>query len=193
MILDTDDVNRQVDIFISIFIECLDACAPYVTKEIKRPFAPWMNDDLKEAMKLRNETHKKLKSDRMNFALQEQYKREKRQVKNLIAKTKAEYYNNKFKENRGKTAKTWKTIREIVPTCKNNANDCNFEDKTNKANAFNVHFVNVRKNTFEKNQELLHGGSGPYFNVPYFNVPYFNDANIILDGVTIFRPQPVDT
>ena len=61
MILDTDDVNRQVDIFASTFIECLDACAPYVTKEVKRPFAPWMNVDLKEAIKLRNDTQKKTK------------------------------------------------------------------------------------------------------------------------------------
>ncbi len=44
LILDTDDVNRQVDVFTCTFIKCLDACAPYVTKQIKRPFAPWMSD-----------------------------------------------------------------------------------------------------------------------------------------------------
>ncbi len=101
---------------------------------------------------------------------------------------KAKYYNNKFKENRGNAAKTWKTIREIVPYCRNNASDCNFEDKANKANEFNVHFANIVKNAFEKTQEMLHGGS-----VPYLNVPYFNDANVILDGGNIFRPQPIDT
>ncbi len=188
MILDTDNVNTQVDIFTSTFIKCLDDCAPCVTKEIKRSFAPWMNDALKDAMNLRNETQKKLKSDRTNAALQEQYKQEKKQVKTLIAETKAEYYNNKFKENKGNAAKTWKTIREIVPNSKNNVSDCNLEDKGNKANEFNVHFANVGKSTFEKTQSLLHGGS-----VPYFNVPDFNDANVILDGGNIFRPQPVDT
>ncbi len=93
---------------------------------------------------------KKLKPDRINVALQEQYKGEKKQVKTLTAKIKAEYYNNKLKEYRGNTAKTWKTIREIVPNCKNNANDFNFEDKANKANEFNVHFASVGKTTFEK-------------------------------------------
>ena len=44
MILNTDDVNKQVDIFSANFIKCLNECAPLVTKEIKRPFAPWMND-----------------------------------------------------------------------------------------------------------------------------------------------------
>ncbi len=71
-ILDTDDVNRQIDIFISTFIECLGECAPHVTKEIRRPRAPRMNDDLKEATKLRNETQKRLKFDRINIVLQEQ-------------------------------------------------------------------------------------------------------------------------
>ena len=47
MILRTDDVNRQVEVFTSNCIKCLDACAPYVTKESKRPFAPWMTDNLR--------------------------------------------------------------------------------------------------------------------------------------------------
>ncbi len=91
LILDTDDVNRQVDIYSSAFTDCLDECAPYVTKEIRRPHTPWMNDDLKEAMKLRNEAQERLKFDRINIALQEQYKREKKHVKTLIAKTKTQY------------------------------------------------------------------------------------------------------
>ncbi len=63
LLLDTDDVSRQVDIFTSTFIDCLDECAPHVTKKIRRPHAPWMNDDLNEAMKLRNETQERLKFD----------------------------------------------------------------------------------------------------------------------------------
>ncbi len=53
-ILFTDDVNKQVELFTEVFIKCLDACAPIVTKEIKRPFAPWMNDDLRRAMTIIN-------------------------------------------------------------------------------------------------------------------------------------------
>ncbi len=95
MILDTDDVNRQVDVFTS-FMKCLDACAPYVTKQIKRPFAPWMSGCLREAMNLRDDTKKKLKSDRYNIALQEQYKHEKKRVKTLIAECKVTYNRKKM-------------------------------------------------------------------------------------------------
>ncbi len=56
LILDTDDVNRQVNIFTSTFIDCLDECAPYVTSH-----ETWKWDS------------KKLKFDRVNIALQEQY------------------------------------------------------------------------------------------------------------------------
>ncbi len=118
MILRTDDFDRQVDIFTSNFISCLDACAHYVTKEIKRPFAPWMNTRLQEAMKLRDDIRKQLKFDRYNVALQEHYRLEKKQVKTFIAESKAEHYHNIIHENTGNTAKTWKTIREIVRSVK---------------------------------------------------------------------------
>ncbi len=93
----------------------------------------------------------------------------------------------KFRDSRGNTAKAWKTIREIVPNCKNIAKDCNFEDEATKPNEYNVHFANVGRSTFEKTQETLHNGR-----VSYSNVPYFDDASMILDG-TPFKPQPVDT
>ena len=94
MILQTDDLNTQVDIFTENFIKCLNDCAPFITKEIKRPFTQWMNDDIREAMNLRDDTRKNLKSDRYNIILQEQYKHEKKRVKTLIKKGKAEHYRN---------------------------------------------------------------------------------------------------
>ena len=60
MILQTDDMNTQVDIFTVNFTKCFNDCAPFITKEIKRPFAPWMNDDMREAMNLRDNTRKNL-------------------------------------------------------------------------------------------------------------------------------------
>ena len=76
-ILDTDEVNIQVLIFTNIFNECLDACAPLVTREIKRPPAPWIDSELKDAMKFRDEIHRKLKIDKGNNVLEGNYKSEK--------------------------------------------------------------------------------------------------------------------
>ncbi len=33
-LLETDDVDVQINIFNDIFIKCLDSCAPVVTKQI---------------------------------------------------------------------------------------------------------------------------------------------------------------
>ncbi len=161
----------------------MDVCAPYFTKEIKRPFAPQMTDNLHEIIKRKNETHKKLKSDRYNTAIQDQYKHEKKQVNILIDERKIEHYRNKFNENKDSIAKSWKIIREIVPNCKGNASDRNFENDIKKANDFNNHFADVGRNTFLKTQETLHGE----------NVTYFNDMNTTVDSANNFRPQPVDT
>jgi len=49
-ILNTDDVNEQVEILTNIFNDCLDTCAPIVTKVIRRPPAPWITDDIKAAI-----------------------------------------------------------------------------------------------------------------------------------------------
>ncbi len=91
-ILFTDDVNKQVELFTEVFIKCLDACSPIVSKEIKRSFAPWVNDNLRRAMKIRNNAQRKLKADRHNSRLQDAYKKEKKSVRTLISKTKADYY-----------------------------------------------------------------------------------------------------
>ena len=50
-ILDTDNVNTQVDILTKSFIKCLDQCAPLVTSEINQPFAPWIDQDLRNIIK----------------------------------------------------------------------------------------------------------------------------------------------
>ncbi len=148
---------------------------------MKRPFAPCMTDHL-QIMKLKNETRQKLRFDRLNAALQDQYKREKKQIKTLIDESKNKYYSNKLNENKGNVAKTWKTIREIIPNSKHNASNCNFDNEIAKANDFNKHFADVGRNTYEKTQETLHGE----------NVMLFNDVTNTLDGDN-FRPQPVDT
>ncbi len=111
----------------------------------------------------RDDTRRKLKCDRLNITLFEQYKREKKRVRTLIAEGKAKYYDNKFQESRGNMSKTWRNIREVIPNSANNANDHTFDADVNKANESNVNFVNIGKNTYQKTQEILHGANVPDF------------------------------
>ena len=66
LILETDNVDKQVETFNKVFRNSLDECAPIVTKEIRRPFAPWITEDIRSSMKQRDETRRILKGDRNN-------------------------------------------------------------------------------------------------------------------------------
>ena len=59
-ILQIDDVNKQVEVFNDVFIKCLNECAPVVTKEVRRPYAPWIGEDITLAMGIRNDLQKSL-------------------------------------------------------------------------------------------------------------------------------------
>ena len=102
----------------------------------------------REAMNIRNTTHVKLKCDRHNTSLQEQYQQEKKHVKTLIDECRTRHYRNELNNNKGNFSKTWKTINEIVPNSKTTSNVLNFDNAVDKANEFNFYFANVGKNTY---------------------------------------------
>ncbi len=129
MILSTDDVNSQVEIFNTNVINCLIECAPLLLKK-----SPWMNNSIRVAMNIRNTTRLKLKRDQHNVILQEQYKQEKNRVKILIVECISKYYHDEFLNYKGNISKTWKTIKETVPNTKNISNSSNFDSVVNKAN-----------------------------------------------------------
>ncbi len=80
----TDDVNSQITVLTSVLTHCLDECAPVVTIKITKPFAPWINTEIRSAMTARNALQKRFKYDRTNTELQEQYRRERNRVKSLL-------------------------------------------------------------------------------------------------------------
>ncbi len=72
-IITTYDVNQQTSIFSNSFTKCVDKCVPYVTKDFTKPNAPWLNDDLGQAMRKRDEARNSLKRDRINPNFLQQY------------------------------------------------------------------------------------------------------------------------
>ena len=84
-ILYTDCVNDLVLTFNSTFIRCLDTCAPYVTKVIKRPPATWIDSQLKEAMRVRDNLHITFKSNKQDLNSESNFRREKKLVKEMLS------------------------------------------------------------------------------------------------------------
>ncbi|XP_037792643.1 uncharacterized protein LOC119587991 [Penaeus monodon] len=107
--------DKQVDLFNDIFKKNLNLCAPTVTREIRRPPAPWITLLIKEKMKIRDDLQRKLKQDRGNLELQEKYKTEKKFVSSLITKSKSEYFRNSLKSKKEDISGTWKIIKSMTP------------------------------------------------------------------------------
>ncbi len=155
-----------------------------VTKEIRRPPAPWITNEIREIMKARNEAQTILKNDRLNPTLQNHYKELKKRVKKLLNKTKKEYYHNQLSNSKNNIAATWKIVKDAIPPSKTKSNTCIIEDEQNKAEEFNTFFANVGKNTYDKTQHSLQDRQQPNEDE--------RESNI--DSLTpLFRPQPVDT
>ena len=180
----TDDVDSQVTIFTDVFNKCMNKCAPMVTREVKRPFAPWIDENLKALMSERNKIQKQLKNDRHNALLSETYKSLKKQVKTLLNQSKFQYHNNKLDENKGNTAAIWDVLRQIMPSTKKSSPIV--EDDINlkcKADSFNNFFVNVGKETYEKSQRNVEDLSDEIQLNPDNDMQKYDK----------FRPQPIDS
>lgn len=105
-IFKTDNVNDQ-----------LDECA-LVTKEVKRPLASYINDNLRALIHRRNCAQTNLKIDRNNTHLQNVYKKLKQDVRAALHQAKSEYYTKTLEDCRGNSRETWRVLRELVLNAK---------------------------------------------------------------------------
>ncbi len=178
----TDDVNKQIDIFNDVFINCLNMCAPFVTRAVKGKPLPWMTDDIREVMKDRDNLQRELKIDTNNSRLRERYKTAKKHVKQLMNKTRMDHYHNRLKDGKRNTSATWNVIKEIIPSQKNKHNAYNFDNLSEKAEEFNNFFSSVGESTFIRSQEVLTNEGKSVVQLPQSNI----------NTVSAFRPEPVD-
>ncbi len=121
----TDDVDVQVALLTSVFTSCMDYCAPVVTTIVNKPFAHWLTDEIRSAMATRNALQSRLKQDRRNATLQEQYKYERKRKKSMLRNAEQVFYREQLHNCRGNTAATWKLIRNMTPNKKLTSNKNN--------------------------------------------------------------------
>ena len=184
LIVNTDDSNRQVNIFTEVFNNCLDECAPFVTAEISRPPAPWIDDNLKTIIKEKNLLKIELKMDRANQLLDSKFKDSKKFVENSLRTAKKQHFKTKFHDCKGDSKATWKVVEGMLPGLRNKDRSLDFEDPKQKAEDFNQYFASVGETAYRKSQEgidnsILHELDN-------------NDNLQTPPGSPKFRPQPVD-
>ena len=183
-ILDTDDASRQVDIFTDVFIDCLDECAPFVTAEITRPPAPWIDDNLKKIIHEKNQLKEELKMNRSNQLLDSKFKESKKLVEHCLRTAKKQHFSTKFHDCKGDSAATWKVVEGMLPGLRGKDRNLAFEDPKQKAEDFNQYFASVGEIAYRKSQEGVDN-----------SIVHEMGSNVNLQAHPNshkFRPQPVD-
>lgn len=183
-ILNTDNAHNQTEILTSVLNKCVDSCAPLVTREIIRPPAPWISDDIKQNIKTRDYLQMEIKKDRNNVILREQHKEQKKKVKSLMETGRKQHNKEELKKNKNDFSTSWKIVKGLLHN--NCAKESHTEDHdlTNKAEKFNEFFANIGRKTFEKTQEEI-SRNNVDARIESQNVSVDNQQNR-------FKPSPVD-
>ena len=155
------NVFSDVDIAYSDLIEkilkVVDKIAPFRELRIKNNTQDWFDQEVYEAINLREKRLKRFKSTQLHIH-EELYKEAKYRAKNLINEKKKQFYKEKLKENIGKPKELWKTLKSLgLPSkkgsiskiCLKKDDKISFDDKTN-VNTFKEFYCNLANELLAK-------------------------------------------
>ncbi len=136
----------------SIITDNINHCAPVTNVTLRRPSAPWINNEVKEAILERNKGQKLLKENRHYILLQQKFKEIKKRVKGLINSTKKKYYHQQLNNCKHNTSATWRTLRTTIPYNKQSTTIMPDGNMKNKVEDFSKFFENVGQHTLKQLQ-----------------------------------------
>lgn len=126
-----ESVDEQTEFLQSNINELYEVCVPLKTKILRYNQQPWFNDDIKRAISYRNSAYKRWKRYKTS-SLHELFKSARRNVVNLIHRSKRAFYRIKFANAIDNKTK-WKEIRNIG-IGKRNVNIINADINVNQLN-----------------------------------------------------------
>ena len=151
------DVDQQYHTFQELLTDTIEEVAPYYTKTIpsNRVFKdPWLSTGLHKCIRKQQALYKEtIKRPKMEQALTK-YKNYRNKLKQIIRKSKEDYYRGKCVEFKRNTSKLWKLIQRL--TCKTKdrtslidylkIDNIDYHEHQIMAEEFAKHFANVGKN-----------------------------------------------
>ena len=172
--------------FHSNFQNCVEnTCKLKTPKTTKRNRItnPWITQGLIDSISKKNRLYKNWKKslkgkNKLDNApmLYEKYKSHRKIVKNLIAKTKRQYYGNQFEKHAGNSKKTWEIINKLRGKVKLEIKPSFLIDEERIvcrrliANNFNNYFTSLAKKLNENNSTQSTSGYAPSYEC-YFTKP----------------------
>ena len=109
-----ESVDNSLDAFNDLLLACLDDHAPIKTVKIRHKPNPFITEDIRDLMKVRDRLHKRARRTGMRKGW-EVFKELRNRVKFVLRKAEREYYNQQIFENKNNSGAMWKTIRSALP------------------------------------------------------------------------------
>ena len=123
-VLATSDLDIAVDIFTYNMNFILNQHAPWIVFQLRKNYSPWLTDEIKEIMKLRDSWKLKAKQlaaiDSGEEASEEQvlawgeYKKLRNKINNMIGMEELKFKRKKVEENVGDTAEIWRLTKGFM-------------------------------------------------------------------------------
>ena len=154
-------VNKAWTFFRNVLQQCIDKHAPLISKKVKGRLCPWLTQDVKREMNLRDGLLRKARqTNRENDW--SSYKRQRNRVSALVKKCKNVYNRDLLNGCADSPNKFWAAIKNLYPTKPSSEpvslfvlNGFKSTDKSFIANSFCEYFTNVARNLKSKSF-LLH-------------------------------------
>ncbi|XP_068680135.1 uncharacterized protein [Montipora foliosa] len=146
------DVNGKVEHFDANFGSVLDRHAPIKNMKIRYRQCPFMNQEIKHQMRIRDKLHKiarvtKLPVDWNNFYLQ------RNEVKNMLRNAEKAYVQGEIRNNNSNKNSLWKVIRKCLPR-REVTQPVYSKDVKTLADDFNAFFASVGSNASGASKSL---------------------------------------
>ena len=104
-------LNSKVEAFNSIVTDLFDKHAPWKSRRVTRPAAPWLSSDIKKLMHDRDTAYRRLRKNK-SIENERYYKKLRNSVKQKIRNAKIRYYYNIFQTN-SNTKEVWNTLKNL--------------------------------------------------------------------------------
>ena len=165
-------VNDQLNSFNNIYETVLENHAPIKNIKIKSRPTPFVDDEIKLAMKERDQLHEQFSQTRCPLDWLN-YKKARNTVKFKLRSSEKDYIADQISKCKKNSGALWKIIHQTLPK-KERSKPVYTKDNTKVADDFNTYFATVGKNTAQAVKKLSEDNNiQPYINSPYLSNPAF--------------------
>ena len=114
-VYESTDVNYAWTCMKNTILSCFDKLAPVIKKRIRGKPSPWLTDELKKAMNIRDMLLRKSRKTKSASDISA-YKKKRNEVNSLLNKSKQAYYRDLLNETSNKLDSFWNVIKKLYPS-----------------------------------------------------------------------------